>query len=216
MERTAKASVMQWFRKLSPKKDARSKSLSIMKWFKKSTVDQTLAQSYSPLQNEIDVVPKTEFSASRQTLNNINIALHVGVGESSGEPSRKNHSVEGAEKKCCENKYCCGAFTQDSQDDLAVHGDDEVIKKYKNSKSTLIDNLRRADNNAHASEGSLSGAINETDGRRPSVVIKEIKNGDYVIYFAPSVDYGRTEVPDSLRPSLVENPPVRLTLLMFR
>lgn len=200
---------MQWFRKLFPRRDAKSKSLiSIMKWFKKSTVDHTLSQSCSPLKNEIDVVPKTEFSASRQTLNNINIALKVG--ESSGEPTLKNQHVEDSKKKCCENKHCCGAFIQDSQDDLADCGDDESIKNYKNSKSTLIDILRRADNNAHASKGSSPDAINETDCRRENVVMKAIENGDYIIYFAPnSVDYERIEVPDSLYPTLIEYSSVR-------
>lgn len=167
-----------------------------MKWFKKSTVDQRLARNCSLLKDEKDVVPKTEFSASRQTLENINIALYGG--ESSGVPSKIKHSDGSAKQKGCANKYCCGGFAHDSQDDLTDYGDDESIKNYKNSKSTLIDNLRRADNNAHASEGSSSGAFIETDCRRSSVVIKEITNADYIICYNPSAnDNGRLEVSDS-------------------
>ena len=194
---------MQWFRKLFPKKDARSKpSLLIMKWFKKSTVDQTLAQSCSPLQTEIDVVPKTEFSSSRQTLNNINIALKVG--ESSGVTKEEKLPVDEAKKIGCDNKYCCGAYT--TQDD---YGDDDAIKNYKNSKSTLIDNLQRADNNEHTSEGLSPEVFNETDCRRPNTVIKEIKNGDYIVYYAPCVEYGKIEF--TAHTSWIEHTTVRYT-----
>lgn len=176
-----------------------------MKWFKKSNVGQNLAQSCSPLQNEIDVVPKTEFSASRQTLNNINIALY---GESSEAPGKEKYTVEDAIKTECENKCCCGGCLLDSHDDLTDYGYDEAIKNYKNSKSTFI-NLRSADNNAHASKGSSSGAVIETDCRRSSLVMKEIKNADYVIYFAPLVMGTDTSQIDKLCQNLIEYPTVR-------
>lgn len=196
-----KAFVMKWFRKSSQKRDVSqsSKSSPMMKWFNRSTVGNNEESSSSPLQNEIDVVPRTEFSASRQALNNINIALNVG--ESSGEASgAKEH--EDSANKGCKNKYCCGAdYMVDSPDERADTC--EAIKNQKNSKSTLIDNWRLADNNAHASDVST---FNETDCRLTSRVIKEVKNYDYIVYFDPYAEYGRNDCPDSFYPSLVDYP----------
>lgn len=192
MEETEKASVMQWFKKLLPKKDAsQSKSSSLaMKWFKRSTVEEREVEQEAPLRKEIDVVPKTEFSASRQTLDNINIVLHSG--ESSGEVSRK---YQGKIDKStgCSNKYCCGDSADVSKS--ADNGDDESMKKQKNSKTSLIDNLRAADNISH---GSIVNA-NETVCRRPVKVNKHVKN---IVHFHHCVDYGRLECPDSIYPSM--------------
>lgn len=159
-----------------------------------------MESSSSPLQNEIDVVPRTEFSASRQALNNINIALNAG--ESSGEVSREKEDEE-SRKKVCNNKYCCRAECMNSQDELADNDNNESIENHKNSKTALIDNLWTADNNARAS------IFDETDCRLPSRVVKEVKNHDYIIHFDPYVNYGRIECPNSFYPSLVDYPMVR-------
>lgn len=173
-----------------------------MKWFKRSTAGEEGEQGPSPLKREIDVVPKTEFTASRQALNNINIALSPGdaSGEASGRQCAKDN------KRSCLNQHCCGLKKAESHDELADYGDGESIKRYKYSKSRLIQNLQRTDNNARASEGSI---FIETKCRRPSNAIKSKRNHDCIIYFDPCVDYGRIECPDSLYPSLIDYPMVR-------
>lgn len=199
MERTAKASVMMWFKKLLSKRDvSQSNTSTMMNWFKRSRAEQDKEQE---LKTEIDVVPQTEITASRQALNNINIALNAdeSAGESSGKYYEKSVNDE---NKMCKNKYCCGSI---SQVEPPLNGVDESIKDYRNSKSTLIDNLRGADNKAHES-GSI---FNETECRRPSRIIKNVKNDDYIIIFDPFVDYGRLECPDSAYPSVIDYPSIR-------
>lgn len=182
MERTGKASAIKWFRKSFSKRDeSPSKSFSsnkIMRWFTRSTV------ATSPLQREVDVVPKTEITASRQTLNNINLALNSA--ESSGETSGNLH-----EKGVSSSKYCCDEHVESERAD-----NDESIKCSKNSKSPLIDKLCAADS-------ARSIDDNETECRRP---IGNVKNRDYIIFLDPCVDYGRLECPDSHFPSLVDIP----------
>lgn len=173
-----------------------------MKWFKRSTACEDGEQSPLPLKREIDVVPRTEFSASRQALNNINIAL--SPADSSGEPSGRQCAKD--KNKRCVNQYCCGITRTESQDELADDYDDELIKRFENSKSKLINDLQPTDNNAHASDGSI---FIETECRRPSNAIKCIKNHDYILYFDPYVNYGRTERPDSHYPDLNDHPMVR-------
>lgn len=202
MERTERASVMQWFKKLLQKKDENQSKSSAMKWFKRSTAGREVEQEEAPLRNEIDVVPRTEiFSASRQALENINIVLKAG--ESSGEPSKKYQDKIDNNKTGCSNKYCCGIPADDDDDSIHAEpatkkGDDESIRNHKNSKTTFIENLRAADNNTHASKGSSVNA-NATKCRRPSKVIKHVKNS---VHFQPCVDYGRLECPDSFYPSV--------------
>lgn len=199
-----KVFAMQSFKKLLQKRDvSQSKSAPNMKWFNRSTDGNSKESSSSPLQNEIDFVPRTEFSASRQALSNINIAL--SVGESSGAVSgAKGHSE--SDKKGCKNKYCCGAEYMDVQVHHADNDNSESMENHKKKKSTFIDNSRLTDNNAHASNYSI---FNEPDFRQPSRVIKEVKNRDYIYYFDPYADYGRIECPDSFYPSLVDYPMVR-------
>lgn len=181
---------MTWSKKSSPKNDAsqskQSFFASIMKWFRKSTAVRENSPEPSPLQTEENVVPKTEFTASRQALNNINLAL--GAGESSGESSG---ALKIDNKSGCKNKYCCDVSEQAHQPDDKC--DDESIKDNKNSKTTLIENLRAADNSARATDGST----NETE-RRPS----NVKNSDFII--AP-LDYLRLECPDYSFPSILDN-----------
>jgi hypothetical protein len=161
-----------------------------MKWFKKSptAVEAVKELAESTLQREIDVVPKTEISAHRQTLENINIALNVGES-SSGANDTKQKSQENA--KVCKNKYCCGVHQDEAADD---NGDDESINNLKNSKTKFIGNLRSADNNAHAPKGSI---FDETECRRPRKNVGNVKNRDYIIFFESTIDYGRLECPDS-------------------
>lgn len=189
---------MKWFKKLLQQRDAspRESSSKVMKWFNRSTVEQEVEQEEeAPLRSEIDVVPKTEFSASRQTLNNINIVLKAG--ESS--EVRRKYQGKLDNKTGCSNKCCCGNPAVDSKPaELADNGDDESIKNYNNSKSTLIDNLWETDNNARASEGSTVN-VNETECRRPSKVTKHVNNN---VCFYHTVDNGRVDCPDSMYPSM--------------
>ena len=94
-----------WFKKLLQSKDTAEKEKSEkkrrFKWFgSKATVEDT---EDAQLKNEIDVVPRTEITASRQALNNISLALNNTYGESSGESTRKRHDC----KTRCDNKCCC-------------------------------------------------------------------------------------------------------------
>lgn len=173
---------MQWFRKSSSKRDASPSNSSnvIMRWFRRSTV------ATSPLQREVDVVPRTEIAASRQTLNNINLALNGA--ESPGETSGSSHG-----KVVSSNKNCCDVHIERADND-------ESIKCLKNSKSPLIDKLRAAD-----SARSIDDNESETECRRP---IGNVKNRDYIVFLDPCVDYGRLECPDSHYPSLVDFPTV--------
>lgn len=166
-----------------------------MKWFKKSTVEKDGEQQQSQLRQEIDVVPRTEFTASRQALSNISIALNVD--ESSGESSGKNRNDN--DKMSCENKYCCGNFQGNEPADKSIDG---IIKDYKNSKASLIDNLRAADS-AHASKGSV---VNEPKRRRSRKNPNNVKNGGYIAYFDLYIDYGRLECPDSPYHIFIDQP----------
>lgn len=156
----------------------------MFKWIKRSKDVKGDEATLSPLQHEIDVVPRTEITASRQTLENINIAL--SAGESSGETSEKK--IEGLnENGKCGNKFCCGGVADCDNADAARH--------CKTSKLNLTDTLRAADNNAHASRGSLPDAT----VHRPCPVPR---NDDYIEYYDAYVDNGRLEVPDSVFPSV--------------
>lgn len=93
-----------WFKKLLPNNVTAEKAKSGKKfiWFgsNQATVEDI---EQPPLRNEIDVVPKTEITASRQALDNITLALNNVYGESSGECSKKRHD----KKSRCDNEYCC-------------------------------------------------------------------------------------------------------------
>lgn len=175
---------MKWFKKSLPKKDAnQSKGLDMFQWIKRSKDVRGDEATLSPLQREIDVVPRTEISASRQTVENINIALSAGES-SSGEASGKK--LEGLnENGNCENKFCCGGVADNA----------DAAKQCKTSKVNLTDTLRAADNNAHASRGSLPDAT----VHRPSPLPR---TDDYIKYYDVYVDYGRLEVPDSVYASV--------------
>lgn len=157
----------------------------MFKWIKRSKDVQNDEEVPSPLQNEIDVVPRTEITASRQTLENINIALSVGESSSGEVSGKKLESLN--ENVNSGNNFCCGTVIDCDNDDAA--------KNCKTSRVTLTDTLRAADNNAHASQRSL---LDETV-YRPSPVIR---NDDYIEYYDSYVDYGRLEVPDSIYPSM--------------
>lgn len=170
---------MKWFKKSSPKKDAnQSKSLDMFEWIKRSKDVRDDEETLSPLQREIDVVPRTELSASRQTVENINIALSAGessLGEASGK------KLEGLNES-----GDCGVIDCDNAD---------AAKQSKTSKVNLTDTLRAADNNAHASLRSLPDAT----VHRPSPLPQ---TDDYIEYYDAYVDYGRLEVPDSVYASV--------------
>lgn len=195
-----KAFAMPWFRRSSPKRDASPNKCpstpTMFRLFRRSTVERR--ENPSQLKSEIDVVPKTEITASRQALDNINVAL---TGESSGATSKMTGETE-AKRSACINQYCCGLKIRPEQDD---NDEDESIRNYKNCKS-LIDNLRAADNNAHAFEDSFAV---ETSRRRLSTDTKYVKNHDYIIFFDPCFDYGTRECPDSMYPSVIGAPAVR-------
>lgn len=179
-------------KKSSPRSDASQNkkpsffSSIMMKWFKKSTAVTGDSPESSPLQTEANVVPKTEITASRQALNNINLALS---GESSGESSGIHKSDK---KGGCKNKYCCDVSCEKVFESVDKC-DDESIKDNKNSNSKLIENLRSADNSTRAD--------NETD-RRPC----NDKNCDCIIV---PLDYNRIECPDYPFPSIPVNRDVK-------
>lgn len=174
----------------------------MFKWItKRATVERNEEQVHSLIQNEIDVVPKTEITASRQTLDNINTALCAG--ESSGASA---NGKEKSERTRCKNKFCCKVDECESQ--KIDKGESMNIEK--KGKNNFIDNLRSAaDNNEHASELSTTIEGDETVCRRPSKAIKNVKNAEYIIHFDPYVDYSRLECPDSAYPSVIDYPRVR-------
>lgn len=164
----------------SPSNRQKSSFFATMKkFFKKATAEDT--SEAPPLQSEVNVVPKTEITASRQALTNINLTL----GESSGESS----GIQRSDKKGgCKNKFCCNV----SREHVNEPADkcDESIKDNKSSKSKLIENLR-ADNGARVGYRSADETV-----RRPS----NVKNSDYII---SSLDYIRRECPDYPFPEIV-------------
>lgn len=175
---------MLLFKKSSPKRDVRlsNSDRAKMNWFRQATdkSDGTL----SPLDAD-DVLPRTEFTASRQALNNI--CIEFGAGESSGATTASNN-------KTCENKFCCDTETLPADDN-----DDKSIKQHKIScKSPSTDSLRR--------DGSIDDLL---VCRQPSKAVKNVKNSDYIIHFDPYVDYGRIECPDSPYPSIIDYSSVR-------
>lgn len=190
---------MNWFRKLSQRKSASqvksTKTTSVFKWWRKSTVGEDEGEAPLPLQNEVDVVPKTEIQVSRQTLDNISYTF----GESSS--GEANDTGKQPEKRSCENKHCCETEINTQPGEIIDKGDGEAIKNQKSIKTTFIDNLRAADLKEHM--------FDEIVCRLPSKVIKNVKNAEYIIHFDPYVDYGRMECPDSTYPSLIDYPSVR-------
>lgn len=196
---------MMWFKRSSPKRDASPSKCpstpTMFRWFRRSTVERR--ENPSQLKSEIDVVPKTEITASRQALDNINVGLHAG--ESSGAASKMTGEGFAQEKQsACINQYCCGLKIRSQQDD---NGDDESIKNYKNCKS-FIDNRRATDNNAHAFEEAFATETGRPR-RRLSTDAKYVKNHDYIIFFDPCFDYGTRECPDSMYPSVIGAPVAR-------
>lgn len=158
---------MKSSKKSSPKSDAsQSKKPSFFDTLIKTLFKNSKAKTSqeSPLQTEANVVPKTEFTASRQALNNISLAL---ADESSGEGSGiQRNDKEGG----CKNKYCCEVIREHVNE--PVDKCDESIEDNKNSKTKLIENLRPADNGAQGEKKSAD----ETE-RRPSGV----RDSDYSV-----------------------------------
>jgi len=104
---------MKWFIRLL-RKDTDEKAKSTKKrrfklFGSKATVEDIKEEIQ--LKNEIDVVPRTEITASRQALDNITLASNNIYGESSGESTWKRHD-KGDNKTGCGNKYCCGIECQ--------------------------------------------------------------------------------------------------------
>lgn len=154
---------MKWFKKLSSKSDeSQSKKSFLTEWFHRIVVER---EDSSPLQIEANVVPKTEITASQQTLSNINIALIAN--ESSGESSGIRNSDKG---DGCINKYCCNVHDESNDDEITYHCDNQTIRNYKNSKMTFIESLLDAADN----DGSV---LNETSSRRPD----NVRATDYVV-----------------------------------
>ncbi|CRK92539.1 CLUMA_CG006082, isoform A [Clunio marinus] len=151
----------------------------IIKWFKqlKNDKKEENGDESQQLRQEIDVVPKTELSASRQTLNNINIALQVG--ESSGESSAKYVGDEHEKTTCCNNKYCCAneEGNDENDEDISI-SDDFNLESIKTLKTTttpsIVENLRLpTDNNSEN-----SSIINETDCRPGAEALNYAFEGD--------------------------------------
>lgn len=135
---------------------------------------QTLALS------EIEFVPRTEITASRQVLDNIELVLH---GESSrsvggGETSTADPSTNTKQKRGCKNKFCCGIVSR-SQSHLesADDGDDDESVKSSPNKG-------------------------KTASRRTSSSDDSKK---FYIFHPPAVDYARLEVPDSSFPGMIDS-----------
>lgn len=154
----------------------------MFKWIKRSK--DVKSDEDNPLQQEIDVVPRTEITASRQTLENINIALSAGESSSGEASGKKLESLNENDK--CANKFCCGIECDNA----------DAARLCKASKVNLTETLRAADNKAHASRGSIPDA---TVHCRSSPLPR---TDDYTQYYDDHVDYGRLEVPDSVYASV--------------
>lgn len=156
---------------------------------------------------EIEFVPKTEITASRQALSNIQLTFHSGGGgggESSG--SKRYHDdndevVENKGKRGCENKFCCGVVLSRSHSTLenADEGDDdESIKSFSHKKNfTPNKNHSQSDNDEikHETISRRSRSINLHDAD---------DDKDFYIYYEPSIDYGIMEVSDLIYPSIMK------------
>lgn len=180
MERTARASVMRWFKRSSPRRDESpsNDSKGFMRWFKRST------GATDKLRQEVDVVPKTEINSSRQALHNINLALNNAgsSGEASGLAAEKTCN------KTCSNKFCCGNDQVDTK--RADTDADESIKA--NSKSRFIVTIVKAEETP-----PIDKKVIETASRRRA---KQIKNCDDD---SDNADYGRMECRDSPYANLI-------------
>lgn len=106
---------MKWFKKLFQRDSAnrqqnqetRPRTRGFFNWFGSSNTATAEQDNDSiQLKDEIDVVPRTEITTSRQALDNISFALSNELGESSGVGSGIKSQEEKINKKC-NNKYCC-------------------------------------------------------------------------------------------------------------
>lgn len=197
--KTEKLSTMRLFKKPSPKGDDKESDSSSLKpasnvnffnWFTKFTkpkpkvveaaTDESRHKETQTLAiNEIEIVPKTEITASRQVLNNIELVLQ---GESSGAKSGKTEKTDTSVKQVCKNKFCCGIVSR-SQSHLesADDGDDDdSVKTYSPNKDNR-----------------------ETTSRRTSS--SDDDNKKFYIFHPPAVDYSKLEVPDSSFPSIIDS-----------
>jgi hypothetical protein len=153
---------MKWFKKSSQSvtdNDASSpRSKLCFKWFKRATAEEFVP---SELQNEVNIVPKTEITTSPQALSNITLALSAvaSSSSSSGESSRKYRDVV-SKTENCENKYCCDVKSHSH----LVNADkcDESIIDFADNKSITIDSVRLIENDEKMTVlGGRSGKFNE-------------------------------------------------------
>jgi hypothetical protein len=168
---------MNWFKKSSPKDSASSSPKSNspkmrFKWFTRSKAGATAENVATAMPQEIDIVPRTEISASRQALDNITLALSAHRGESSGESGLTRKCHESISKKGCENKYCCDVESHShspSADNEAIRNNHPATTKTSEQRKisfTLADDEVR---HAFAVDDSKK-KLEVPDPKEPSVV----------------------------------------------
>lgn len=183
-----------WFRKSSQKDTVDTVPVSMtpngksfFKFFlRNATVESKQQQQQQPqkestlLRDEIDIVPKTEITASRQALDNITLALNNVCGESSGESTRK---CSDGKQKSCENKYCCGVESH-SHDKTADNGN-ESMKRLRFSENVHIQEIPsiKAPKESQTSHEYVAkvdyGKLEVPDSEFPSLFDWATKYGDY-------------------------------------
>lgn len=148
------------------------------KWPKLSSKTSSPASPNSMLMCEIDVVPRTELSTSRQALNNISIGLvAAGAGESTSAEKSSSDERRITETRICSNKFCCG--DRDNEDDDCCRN--------------FIDNLRLINQTADSNDGQRPKKVNSTANR----------SCDFIEYYDPYEDYNKLECPDSPLNSII-------------
>lgn len=179
---------MKWFKKSSHSdsedktlKEKNGKSKTRLKWFSRNSHNNSNSATADEISNEIDIVPRTEISASRQALDNITLVLNAN-GESSGEVGITRKYRDNTVS--CDNKYCCGAGDESHSH---IKNADHVDESIKNFKTTHDDNDKCA--------------------RRQSTKLNDECKNLYVRR-EPIVDYGKLEVPDSMYPSIIDWPSI--------
>lgn len=178
---------------------------SFFRWFtkKSSAVAATVEEGQKHKNNiaEIEFVPKTEITGSRQALSNIQLTFH---GESSGVSRNStrdnNDEVDTKAKRGCENRFCCGVVTKSrstiEENENADDGDDESIKSFHHKNFTL-----------YKSQSQSEASLHETNSRRSSNLHVD-SSKDFYICYEPAIDYGRLEVPGSDYPSVMDWPSI--------
>lgn len=196
--------------------EMKSKS-SIFSWFKKLI---NVAEKAATVENveekpceknialaEIEFVPKTEITASRQALSNIQLTLYGETsGTSSGIAPRAIDDEVGKNtiNRGCENKFCCGVFlrSHSTPSDEQEEDDDDSIKSFNHEHFTLNKNQSQSELNK---QETISRRIKSNNLRDDDYY----GDKDFYICYEPAIDYGRLEVPDSIYPSVMDWPSIK-------